>query len=423
MDGESITATYPDMARNWIDPSATYDVAHLPFLVRFDTATILRDAECNDVLELSGPEGADTVPVTPGRTVVIGENRLQVDAVRPWAGLASNPQGLPMAELSLLRGPDGREERVFVHAGAWLRVDERTALLHRRFDSEDALEAALGQGLPGAESARWGVIEDGQVQWIESLLPGCGVELESGLQATLLEFEPSHEDSEGRTGPAIRVEVAGAGGERVAWFFANAHGDDEPIRFDYPSRLERVFLVYAWQDRQATVAAFRNGAFWGCTTLAAGETWMLEEGALSLRLDDALAAAFPVGSDESGVFEAVLTDAGRQWRFREGETVRLDNTLVRFARTGRPPEVCYGMTLADPDDGALARFSLTPGDGFEFDGWHFAQAPAHRRAEDLAVLNVERSADTASPLWGVGVAAAGLCGIVLSRRFGRRPRA
>ena len=382
-----------------LDNRMKYDAVRLPFAVQLKKIAVLEEcpAECRlkqvsergqgDANREIGVPGQQETGLAVGAEVLIGEERFKVEAIRKWSGLLRDPNGAPMAAVSLGVG-DGRwTENVFLVDGTWRRVEPSTGLCFHWFESEDEARKALDAGPPGIESARWGVADGDAVNWFESFAPGTGSRLADGTSITLLQLDENHAAETG-TQPAIEVQIQEGGNESAAWIAANQPDAGNRVRFDYPARLDNVVLLYGYPGGTALVAAYGRQHPIASKALQTGETWAVEGLPFGLRLDQALDRAVSVGSEDSPLYEAVLVSPTSQLRLRQGETIRYAETQLEFIRSRVPPAVRYDLALA-ADNGPARTFSVSPGKTVPFGAWGLSQAPPAPDPTRIAVLHVE----------------------------------
>jgi len=347
-----------------------YDAFVLPFSVRATEVQVIQWPKPRDRLSILTPGTADTVDITEGATIAIAGTTYEVVAVRPWSGLLRDRQGPPMAAVALRRAVEAWTEDVFLFTETWRRVEPGIGIWFRWFESQAASDVALEGGLPGLESARWGVVDGSAMHWFASFVPGTGATLSDGTRIALVQVD-EHRRTDAGEAPAIAVRVEGEGGARTIWAGANVRDADARVRFEYAARLETVFLINAWREGTALAAAYQGGAFCGRHVLRTGESWRPEGLPYELRLDGALEAAVPVQREDSPLYEAVLRDGDRLLRCRQGEAVRDGDALIEYVRAAPPPVVrCELLALAPGEDEGTG-FSLGPDDSFTCWGWQF----------------------------------------------------
>jgi hypothetical protein len=367
-----------------------YDAARLPFSILLKQVDVLNEEEPRNLLKISAPDSERTIDLKDKGDIRINGEPYRMETVRKWSGLMRYPSGEPLAALSLRRPAERWTENVFVAADTWRRIEPDIALRLTWCVSEEAARQAQAGGLPGIETARWGVVEGGVVDWSASFAPGTGAELKNGGTATLLKLDESG------TEPAIEVEFSKGGQRKTERAVANERSSEARVLFEYPSRLETVILVYAFEDGKALLVAYHQHKPCGERVLSAGERWSVEGMPFEIRLDQALQKALPVSEEDSTVYEAVLRGPPRDLRLRQGEAVRSGDASLEYFRKTSPPRVRYSFAV--PQEGPLKErtFTLGPDDAVRVMNWRFSQGPSAGDPTHMAVLDARET-----PAWSM----------------------
>ena len=396
-----------------LDPALTYDAARLPFPLRLKRIEIVRRLAPQNSLKVTGPGQERMIDIVAGGVVEIEGENFQVTRIDKWSGLLRDPEGMPMAAISLRSGQGPWGAPAFFRSGQWRSIGPNLAVCFTWFDTEAAAREAIARYLPGIETARWGVADGTAMNWFESFAPGTGAQLSDGTSVTLVRLEENHATDAGPV-PAIEVEVAQDGQSRTQWVAANDPRADAPIRFDYAARNETVVLIDAYQEDAALVAIYHHKQCLGNAALSSGQECVPENSPVGARLDQVLAHAVPVKADNSPLYEAVLQSGPREVRARQGEAVRLGDSLIEFVRTDTPPVVRYELIASvDPAVGPKSvrtqnvgpksvrtrnegpgkerAFSIGPDDSVRLGGWYFSQGTPGPEPARTAVLRADFS--------------------------------
>jgi hypothetical protein len=419
LPGSAIPLQHPATARNWIDPDASYLVAQLPFLVRLDSAEVVAQPAPRDRIQVTSPEGEQTYTANPGDTISLPDTAMRIAAVRKWSGLLRQEGGRPMAAVALRHGQEAWSEQLFLTAGIWLRVGEDMGLLLHWVESEEAARDALAAGLPAIATPRWCVVDRGAANWFVSFVPGTGAGLPGGGSVTLLKYrERKPDEGDGRA--AILVEIEQDGKTERRWVVANESDEDSLVRFDHPLGRPVVFVLLAWQERQALAVAYRASEPCGTALLEGGQSWEVEKTGWHLRLAEVIASAIPVAPDDSPLFEAIVEIEQEELRLREGEAVRWHELMLQFGREALPPVLRYHLSLIDETGSTMASFVLDRRSSMEFQGWRLAQGVVDPRSPDTGVFVVSKMPQDGMYRWGLLLALIGLAGLCCSVFFPKR---
>lgn len=363
-----------------------------------------------DTLTVSLYGEDETHELTPGASFSLNGERVAVLALRPFAGLLSDAQGVPMANVSLRTGDALWIENVMLMNERWRRLESGLALRLIWCTNESEAVHFADEGRPGLESARWGVRDRGRTHWFGTFVPGAGVELDDGTSVTLIGLEESDAGSS-----VLEVEVMKDGASDRRRIQANIAGP--LIEFEYPGLIADLLLVYAWADDAALVAYLHETDTVQIAKLAGGESWTPSGSDLSVRLEQAMRTAVPVAAGQTTLYEVLLDLASVRVRVRQGEAVRVGDALLRYARRPAANPASYRVELSN-GLGEESLFELAPGERREF------QSAFGRFSLDYEDLKPEsgiviRPEDHYPPLrLGAGIIAILLA--IAGLRYGRR---
>lgn len=385
---EAIPFKAPEISANNLDDSQKYDAIKLPFSIRLNRAVALGGGESHDELHIGEPGGDRSVEIAQGETVDLDGVPYKVDAIRPWAGLMRESGGTPMALIALRKGGEPWTEGIFLMSESWRRVEPSIGLRFRWAGSEEAANEALDAGLPGVESARWGIADGSSMNWFETFEPNAGATLANGTVVHLLRMDEQHAGPSGPA-PAIEVQWNEAGRVRTEWIAANTAGSEAPVRFEYPARLDTVMLINVISEQRALVAIYEHGKLLGREPVMAGSAWRPEGATFEIRFDQAMERAVPVPIAETHLCEAVLAAPAGTLRIREGESVRQGDLLLQFVRHARLPDVKYELAAVNGGGKRERVFTLGPGDTVRHGDCRFSLAPPCAEPLRMAALHVE----------------------------------
>lgn len=385
----------PAVAAMHLDSAARYDALLLPFMVHAGRANVLEMPEAVNTVVMALPEGERSVGIALDDTLEVEGKTFTVTEIRRWSGLLRHPKGRAMAAVALRRAGEAWHDSMFLIDEEWRRTEADVAVLHRRFGTEREARDALAEGLPRLEAARWGAVEGNTKHWFSSFAPGTATQLADGTGVMLLRLEVAHATPDGPV-PAIEVQIEGTGQPRTLWVAANDAQADPVVQFDYFTRLPCVVFVDAWADDSALVTVYREGILRADRLLNGGQTWAPEDFAYEIRLDQTLPSTLPVTAERSTLYEAVLHCGDEELRLRQGESVRVEDTLLQFTRTMPPPDIRYEITIVDAQPAAEGEahvkheYALASGESFIHQGWTFSLAPPSKDPQRLVLLHAER---------------------------------
>jgi len=367
----------PKTALAVFSKAADYHAAPTPFQIKLDKIDILNSTSPKHFLNISGPGPRQRIIIEPGREISIGGAPFKIVNIQKWSGLLRDPQGTPMAAVTLARNNPEPAATLFLASGVWQATPQDAAVYFTWHNDPQAAPNAAKAGLPGIESARWGVVDRGAVNWFQSFTPGTGATLSTGEEITLLSFDEKR--------PAIAIEMIRNGTKSTAWIPANQPVDGVPVRFEYPALAPWVFMIHASEDGRALVSAFNNGRPAALNELRAGQWVFTEPAPVNLRLDDVLANAVPVTVNDSTLWAAVLkAPTGEETTLRQGEVKPLGDGMVEFVRDAPPPRLAYQLTIGDNH-----RATLKPQQSIRIGDWRIQQSTCPRDPYNIAVLDLE----------------------------------
>jgi hypothetical protein len=374
-----------ETAAGLLNTSETYDYGQLLFSIRLEQVFVLSESEPWNLVKVTTPDAERSMDLVVNGQVNIDGQTHQVVAVRKWSGLLPLESGRPMAAISLREGNGAWTENLFLESGKWRRIEPHIGIRFSWFSSEAAAQEALRQGLPGIESARWGVVDGRAVNWFESFLPGAGAQLANGTAVALLRLDES--DGE----PAIEIQFVEGGQVRTERVKANERDSHVPIRFEYYSKLETAILLNGFADGEAAAAAYHKQQSCGTKRVEAGQPWRPSGSPYELRLDQAMEHAVSVSLKDSTLYEALLRGPSRELRLRQGEAVRCGDVLLQFIRKAEAPRVRYDLAAVETASNKEHALSLGPDASVRFGDWRFSQASPTADPYRTAVIRAEYS--------------------------------
>ena len=193
---ESIPFDDPAIGAKAVDASLRYDVRRLPFAIEFSRLRVVVPSSTENFLNvlLPGQPTPTRTPVSVGDSVTLPVGQVTISSIRPWVGLMRHPAGAPMANVAVC-GADGRWiENLLLGNGSWIRLGSNLALHMVWSPSDEAARAAIATSETASqtESARWGAVDGGGVNWLDSMAPGSGLALSDGTTVTLMQLDLNH---------------------------------------------------------------------------------------------------------------------------------------------------------------------------------------------------------------------------------------
>ncbi len=371
--GEELAEALPETARNWLDPNAVYAAMRLPFVVYIDEVEILTPSKPNGRLLLEKNGIKQSADCQPSTSIVLGDDAFQIEGIQRWAGLLSEPQGEPMAAISVL-APDGAwNGPLFLRTQSEMALNGAIRLeLHAHPSENEAREAARDTSA-FARTARWGAADGASMQWLDSFIPGTGITCADGTAVTLLDAQGI--DDVGRRYLLLQVEKDKHVQQvRVT---ANERLPDAPYQFDLPDSAMPTCILYIGRDG---VVLARCGQQGGNKEWSVGEEWRPEGIGITLRLDGALLAAVGVAREDSPYMETALIANGKRLTVREGRI----GSIPGFHATLRVVRRAAGGALFRPHTARGSGYAIHAG-GFGLtarrelgDAPRRSRSPAHQ---------------------------------------------
>ncbi len=273
-------------------------------------------------IEVETPSGVERHRLDGETLVMTDDHVFHVSLPTPFYGLVRVPQGDPMAMLTVWVD-GGTPSRIRLHSGALVQSPFGDAYSIRFLWYETEADAFKSADSPAIDSARWGVVDGGRIQWMNSFLPGTGLEREDGVVVSLLEVK-----DDGAEGLRIHVGFED-GDDRWSTWYSSTGGDAE-VRVENPGKNGLRVDVVAWSEDSAIATAFWNGELVGKTSLQIGERWGIPNLSTSIRLDTILRSASPGEAEGTEILGILLRTPTRELLLREGEKRYLDGYYVGF---------------------------------------------------------------------------------------------
>ncbi len=236
--------------------------------------------------------------------------------------------------------------------------------------------ASLRAGMSPLPQARWGVVDGSEVNWIGSLLPGSGVELNDGTSVTLMAV--TKEEPGGA--PCVAVDIVRGG--KTERRKVQVDEADPLIRFEDPAHHSRIFAVYGWAQSRAEVLYLESGAPVATGSIDAGFDWRPAPDGPAIRLDNVLDAAAYAAPGDSALYEAIVRIPGRTIAVCERNAYFLGEARLDFLVDVVPAEFDYALNVTR--DGQRQALVLRSGQTTSLDGWKMF-IPHSRYATDSAV--------------------------------------
>jgi hypothetical protein len=398
------------------DRQTLYEVVEPPFEVSLqEISSEVKTVGAPGLVIARGGAPDETIGFEQGKRVQIGGQTFEMAAVRSWGGLISEPRESGGATLALASVRlSGREwvEDIVAEEAAWIPLREDAAFRFQWAESEQAARAAGDSGPPGLEAARWGVEDEGVMNWFDAFVPGTGLELSDGSIVVLAEVRTASGE-ESAEKPALRFIVSEGGERRSVWIKANGASSDGRLRFEHPGLTKWLLMGHSWEDDRMVVHVYRDGALHETFDLKRGAVCALVKARLEFRLDQVRKSAVYLRREDSPLKAMALKGPGRLLQVRQGENLRIGNAYVRFAPAKQERDTAYALTI-HREDGAEIPTLLDADDAFDVGPWRIQQAAGVAPPPDWAVLYVERLPESSRWVWEVGVAALGVAVILVA---------
>lgn len=411
MSTELIGFENPRAAIRVLGRTELFDAAPLPFRLRLQSVDVLERYPDMHTLEIWTPDDRRVIEAAPGAEFDIPEGAIVIAETAPWTGLVRDGRGRSLAALTAQSNDGTWTPPIFVGTDQVMRPWPGLALSLHWFDSEDTARDALPDALPELPAARWGVADNGRVHWFETLFPGAGVTTTDGVEYVLLEVigEPTAPDA---------IVVGRREGDEAARITVDA-GDMSPdglIRFE-AWRDAVIVLLHAWRDGAAAARYYmrEDGVAGDIVVMDEGDVLEIPgpEPPLRIRLEQLMRTAVAVTGEEGDVTGLVVDTPDGVRRLREGQSIQLDETRLRYRRQPRPPSVRY--TLHALFDEETVEFTLAPGKCRRIGAWRFCHDQDFLETERIAVLRATRVAGTPSRYLGALLLIIGVFGLCVLR--------
>lgn len=400
--GIDLLPLFPERPPGLKDLQQIYEAVELPFSVRLTSIAFEETGVSGAEVTLSGEDREQRVPYAAGTRIVIGDRPFVMREIRPWGGLISEPAesgGAPLAVLAIRQHGEDWVEDIVAEDGDWLRLADELAFRFCWTESEAVAIASINDGVPGLESARWGVEENGAMNWFESFVPGTGLQLNDGTEVVLAEVRrgagtAGHEDA------AIRFKVVREGKSEDVWVSANGTAGKGLLRFVYPTLGRFVAMGYSWQPDSMLIVLFENGEEMGRYVLERGQIQTLGGAQCVLRLDRVLGSAVYLPRQDSPLTEVVLESDEQLLCLRQGETLSVNGDTVTFspAVSERHPVYTVEIEFAD---GKTETFALHRDGLVRVGEWSIQQTAGSEVSEYWASLYFERERTAPYKKWGL----------------------
>ncbi len=418
MPAEVIGFDNPRVAVRVLGTRDQFDATPLPWRLKLAEVEVLGQPPDTETLEVIHSGSTTSVPVTAGETVSLPEGAVVMKAVEPWHGLIRDGRGSPMAALSLKFSDEPWTPVIIVDTTAIVRPRALFALAFRWFPNEGAAREPVAENERTSATSRWGVSDVGRIHWFDSLLPGTGVTTTDGTTYTLLTVTRGADDSEPPIN-AITVERERNSETTHLTVGANQSEADPEIILE-SFRDKDLVRLHAWRDGAALAMFFQNDDHAAPEMLREGDVFTFEvaEETVALRLEQVMSAALPV-LDEDVKALRLQTPQG-ELRLREGQSMQLDESRLRFRRLPQPPETRYTFEVLDAaPETSRQNFVLGPQETRRIGQWRFTHDVTHPDTERIAVVRAERGAGTPAQYVGALLFIVGALGLILFR-FGDR---
>lgn len=390
--------------------------AQLPFSIALNTITEVEPPKAAGRLTVKYRKTLRVCEARAGTPIRVGPDEGEVVEVRPWSGIVPVPGASPMLQFSWSDSSGKWSSGMVMSDEGWQPLDADTAVYFAWRTSLDAAKASVAAGKSQLPQPRWGVAGEDEVNWIGSLLPGSGIELNDGTSVTLLEAATDGADGGSRI--VVEIDRGGAAERRTI----RADTEDPIVRFENPASFRHVFAVYGWAPGRAEARYFEPGSPIATANLEVGYDWRPLPEAPSIRLDQVLDAAAYAAPGESSQYEAVVRIAGRTVAVKEGSNYSLGEASLGFEAEVAPGLLEYDLAISQ--DGQRRKELLLSGRSVFIDGWRLKSIPHRGGSLKEAVFWMNDVRAFFLFILGVVTTALGLIGIavVLVRLLRSRSR-
>ena len=351
-------------------PTAKFSLGPFRFQFVLNEEGDRDDTEAGGTLTISQFGREEVLRPSPGDSFRVNDASASVIAIRPYVGLWPDPQGVPMAGISIRRNGVWTEN-IALQSAERLTVQNGLAIRFLWCADEAEARRRADEGRPGIESARWGIRDTTRTHWSNSFTPGTGVEIDDG---TVVTFIGLFEDIDGGAS-GIEVEIRNRDSVNRRRILPSA--DDPLVIFDFPASNREILLLYAWSEDHVLLSYLPHGGDSVRADLPVGGEWESGGEALAIRLEQISHAALQVSHADSGLSEALLQIAGLRVRVREGQAVRVGDALLRYSRDAAENSAQYHMTYTS-SGGDERHFALSADHPFRFSTPDGAFALHHR---------------------------------------------
>ncbi|MFO7974012.1 MAG: hypothetical protein R6V12_05195 [Candidatus Hydrogenedentota bacterium] len=400
--GVDLLPLFPEKPPALRDLQQIYEAVELPFSVKLAAIGFENVGVVPPKLTIATGNRERRVPFAAGVGVVLGDESFVMCEIRPWGGLISESAesgGTPLAIVAVRAHQRKWVENIVAEDGDWLRLADELVFRFSWVESEDAALESLRRGVPGLEAARWGVEDNGAMNWFESFIPGTGLQLSDGTQVVLAEVREAETDQR-REEVALRFKKVYEGKVQDIWVPANGATEDGLLRFSYPTVAQFVAMGYAWAPDTLLVALFENRKEAGRYTFKRGQFQTLGESQCSFRLDQVLGSAVYLPRQDSPLEELVLESDQRLLRLRQAETLFVNGDAVTFSPAVSEELPVYTVEIEYPD-GKTETFTIQRDTVLPVGKWSIQQAAGAESSGKWATLYLERQKASPNRVWGL----------------------
>ena len=407
----------PRAATRVLGTKGQFDAAILPFRLKLEDVEVLERHPDKETLEVIRTGKTTKATVKPGQSLSLPEGQVTMIGIEPWRGLIRDGSGEPMAAVSLKSGDDPWSPVLFADTKSVIRPLPGLAVSLHWFPEEDAARAPVSESQVTTRQTRWGIHDIGRTHWFEALTPGTGVTTSDGTQYTLVEVQ---ENSDAALPPVAAIVLQKVSGGKASPLRIEANAaaaDSEAILESYNDR--NIVRLHAWRDGTVVVHETNEGKPGEVRRLNEGEHTEIQGTTppLQLRLEQVMRTAIPVSGEDARML--VLQTADDEIRLREGQSVQLKESRLRFRRMPQPPTVQYTLQVLHKEkEEENQEFVLAPGASKRIGQWRFTHDVEHGDSETIAVLNVKRLPGTPTQYFGLALFILGALGLTVFRFAG-----
>ncbi len=393
------------------------DAAVLPFRLKLEDVKVLGQHPDKETLEVIRAGKTTKATVKPGQSISLPEGQITMIGIEPWRGLIRDGSGEPMAAVSLKSGNDPWSPVLFVNTKSVIRPLTGLALSLHWFPEEDTARAPVSEHQASVRQTRWGIHDTGRTHWFEALTPGTGITTSDGTEYTLMEVEENTDPALPPVAAIVLKKISGGNASRLRIEANAATPDSEAVLESYNDRI--VICLHAWRDGAVVVHQVNEGKPTEVRLLNEGEPIEIQGTTppLQIRLEQVMRTAIPV-SDED-VRMLILQTAGDEVHIREGQSVQLKESRLRFRRIPQPPTVQYTLqALHKGKEKGNQEFILEPGASKRIGQWRFTNDVQHTDNTTIAVLHTKRLPGTPTQYFGLALFLIGALGLIIFRFAG-----